>query len=676
MRCLLNQSNIPVSYWDQAASHASLLLNSTPHRFGAKVNVKNKSPDSKITGGSSTLRALTFERYSDSMKFLNIDNGRIKVSHDYIPSINDKPVKVRKTTQSLPSETVKLILPKAQLTNVTSSIDQMEELAEGPRKTWEYVPFYEKASKDVSSSISAENIIEGSRRKKNDEMFLMDVVPYSQEINDPIEQQEWSNAMQTKFDSMMQHNTGEIVPYPKNAKVIGGMWRLTKKKNEYGEVYQHKACWVVLGNHQEHLIHYFDTWSSVGRNKTFKILISLLFNKSMKAYQFDVETAFLHGKMDADVYVIQVKGFEVKGKENWVWRLNKSLYGTKQAPQMWKEKLTKALSSLKIFSAVSDESLFINEEKTMFLHIHVDNGFLVGESEAEILTFVSRLGKIFKLKVKKKPTQHLGYQLIWHGNGSVSLTRHNFCLKILTTFDMNDSRGVKTPCNGNLLDMMEKEAPEFDKRTYQQAIGFLNYFAQHTRPDILFSTNQLARCSINSTIIKWKAIKHLLRYVKYTCTLGITYTNSEATEPVLQGWADADYANYKKDRKSISGTIVTVFGNLVSWMSKKQSIVAQSTTEAEFVSMNVCSKQMRWIANLLVMDIKVMMNQPILYNDNSGAVTISKQANLNPNTKHIEVQYQYPRYLVFKKLLTVLQVSTNEMMADILTKSTTINKLK
>ncbi|MBW0533515.1 hypothetical protein O181_073230 [Austropuccinia psidii MF-1] len=202
---------------------------------------------------------------------------------------------------------------------------------------------------------------------------------------------------------------------------------------------------------------------------------------------------------------------------------------------------------------------------------------------------------------------------------------------------MNDSRGVKTPCNSNLSDMMEEKAPEFDKHTFQQAIGFLNYLDQHTCPDILVTTNQLAHCSTNPTIIQWKAVKHLLRYIKYNSTLGITYSRSEETGSVLQGWADADYANSKKDRKSISGTIVTVFGNMVRWMSKKQSIVAQSTTEADFVLMNVCSKQMRWIANLLAMDIQVEMNQPTLYNDNSGAVTISKQANLNPNTKQIEV---------------------------------------
>ncbi|MBW0542892.1 hypothetical protein O181_082607 [Austropuccinia psidii MF-1] len=114
---------------------------------------------------------------------------------------------------------------------------------------------------------------------------------------------------------------------------------------------------------------------------------------------------------------------------------------------------------------------------------------------------------------------------------------------------MNDSRGVKTPCNGNLSDMIEEEAPEFDKHSFQQAIGFLNYLAQHTCPNILFTINQLARCITNPTIIQWRAVKHLLRYIKNTSMLGIMYTKCEETESILQGWADADYANSKKDQK-------------------------------------------------------------------------------------------------------------------------------
>ncbi|MBW0548997.1 hypothetical protein O181_088712 [Austropuccinia psidii MF-1] len=135
--------------------------------------------------------------------------------------------------------------------------------------------------------------------------------------------------MKHEFDSLTTHNTGELIPYPNDgSKVIGGMWILTRKKNEFREVYHHKARWVVLGNHQEHMLHYYDTWASVGRNETFRVMLVMVVNKGFIPYQFDIETAFLHREMDANVYVKQVKGFEVPGREGWVWKLNKSLYGT------------------------------------------------------------------------------------------------------------------------------------------------------------------------------------------------------------------------------------------------------------------------------------------------------------------------------------------------------------
>ncbi|MBW0512681.1 hypothetical protein O181_052396 [Austropuccinia psidii MF-1] len=204
-------------------------------------------------------------------------------------------------------------------------------------KGWDYVTHYDTAPQDISSAINEQKIIEGSRRqnRRSNQTFLTDVVPYAKAIGDTHERGSWQDAMNAEFNSLMQHNTGHLVPYPTDgSKVIGGIWRLTKKRNEFGEIYQYKAQWVVLGNHQVHMLHYFDTWSSVGQNETFKILLSMTVNLKFVAYQFDVETAFLHGNMDATVYVKQVRCYEVSGKENWVWLLNKSLYGTKQAPRM------------------------------------------------------------------------------------------------------------------------------------------------------------------------------------------------------------------------------------------------------------------------------------------------------------------------------------------------------
>ncbi|MBW0551195.1 hypothetical protein O181_090910 [Austropuccinia psidii MF-1] len=297
--------------------------------------------------------------------------------------------------------------------------------------------------------------------------------------------------MDQEFNSLMSHNTGILVPNPKNReKVIGGMWCLNKKRNEFGKVYRYKARWVVFGNHQEHMLHSFDTWSSVGRNETFKAMLSLVINLNMHAYQFAIETAFLHGKMDTIVYVKQVKGYEQLNRENWVWRLNKSLYGTRKAPRMWKEKLTEALSKFGFASTLSDESLFITTNATLMLHIHVDNGFLIGKLEQEIMTFLTSSNKQLKLKFTKNPTQDLVYTIMWN-KSKIQLSQTDLILKLLDQNDMEDCKPVKTPCNGNLLQEIESIEEPIKTTKYQQIIGSLNYLAQHTRPDIMFTTSSL-----------------------------------------------------------------------------------------------------------------------------------------------------------------------------------------
>ena len=106
------------------------------------------------------------------------------------------------------------------------------------------------------------------------------------------------------------------------------------------------------------MLHYFDTYALVTCNESFKLLISVAVNQRWAVFQFDVETVFLYGEIDAPVYVSQVKGFERPGKESWVWRLNKSLYGTKQAPCHWRKNLVGKLTKLGFYSSPLNESLF------------------------------------------------------------------------------------------------------------------------------------------------------------------------------------------------------------------------------------------------------------------------------------------------------------------------------
>ncbi|MBW0489672.1 hypothetical protein O181_029387 [Austropuccinia psidii MF-1] len=152
----------------------------------------------------------------------------------------------------------------------------------------------------------------------------------------------------------------------------------------------------------------------------------------------------------------------------------------------------------------------------------------------------------------KQPSQHLGCNLIWKKD-KILINKSDLISKLLKTHDMLECKIVKTPCNGNFLQEIEGNSQVINLTGYQQAIGSLNYLAQHTRPDIMYTVNQLSHYCMNPTAKHRIALKHLLRYLKGTMTFNLTYKKSKSLSLIseLMGWADADYANAKEDRKSI-----------------------------------------------------------------------------------------------------------------------------
>ncbi|MBW0583841.1 hypothetical protein O181_123556 [Austropuccinia psidii MF-1] len=216
---------------------------------------------------------------------------------------------------------------------------------------------------------------------------------------------------------------------------------------------------------------------------------------------------------------------------------------------MWKEKLTEVLNQFGFASSLSDESLFITSNATLMLHIHVDDGFLIGKSEQEIMTFLTSLNKQLKLKFKKNPTQHLGYTIIWN-KFKIQLSQTDLILKLPDQNDMKECKPVKTPCNGNLLQEIDSIKEPIKITEYQQIIGSLNYLAQHTRPDIMFTVNQLSCFSTTPNTKHCVALKHLLRYLKGTVNVYLEYTKSKPIHPIseLTGWADTDYGNARDNR--------------------------------------------------------------------------------------------------------------------------------
>ncbi|MBW0531624.1 hypothetical protein O181_071339 [Austropuccinia psidii MF-1] len=372
----------------------------------------HRSMGSKVLPPSKPLLYLGPEDYSDAGHFFDPQSHRIVVSCHYTPTnlkFNyHSPDSVKKPTTILPYRppatnpptrpntfttislqtsppnltsqqqptSLNLSPPTQESPDVPTKATEPEELTEHQqvsvtsaspshfpipqKKGYSYVPHYTAAPQNISSSISQDNILTSSQHNKpvtgdnppsstiDEDLFLNKDIPFKTAPQDPNKAPRWREAMDREFNSLTSKNTGTLVPSPGTDKTIGGMWCLVRKRNEFGKVLKYKACWVCFGNHQEHKVNYFDTYSAVAHTELFKVLLSILVNRRYSAYQFDVETAFLYSEMDAPNYVAQVANYEVPGKEDWVWKLNKSLYGTKQAPQQWKAHLVNMLSTLEL----------------------------------------------------------------------------------------------------------------------------------------------------------------------------------------------------------------------------------------------------------------------------------------------------------------------------------------
>ena len=166
----------------------------------------------------------------------------------------------------------------------------------------------------------------------------------------------------------------------------------------------------------------------------------------------------------------------------------------------------------------------------------------------------------------------------------------------------------------------------------------------------------------------WTAAKRILRYIKGTIDYGITFDGKKETEIHLNGYVYADWGSNPNGRKSQSGYLFTLCGGVISWASKKQSVVALSSTEAEYVAASLACQEAVWL-RVLLEDISFVQNKPtMIKEDNQGAIALSKNPKYHPRTKHIDIKHHFIRDKVAKKAVVLDYCPTEEMLSDLLTK--------
>ena len=487
--------------------------------------------------------------------------------------------------------------------------------------------------------------------------------------------EDWMSAMTAEFTSLQNHSVGRLVEAPPDANILPGMWRLKRKRDEFGRISKYKARWVAGGNHQIKGVDFDSTYASVGLTDTLRTLYALAASENLEMAQFDIETAFLNGKMKHRVYVRQVTGFRCKSNPTHVMELDKSLYGTCQAHREFNEDLDGKLRQLGFNVCPVDNSLYTLRRGSSFIHIpmHVDDGMAFSNDSSMLHQFRNDLKQFYKFRWTENPSLHLGIHISRNrAERTITLDQSHYCHNMLERFGMTECNGVKTPLptNVKLSSPLVEDCSEIEH--YRAATGMLNFLALQTRPDISFAVSYLCRFNSRHNDAHWAAVKHLLRYVKHTLSFKLTFGTHRGQNGLVEGYADADYAGDVDTRRSTTGFVFFVHGSLVSWKSKRQHSVTLSTTEAEYLAIGDCAKHGLWLCRLLEhlhqqSSIQFPIKLP-LSNDNQGAVFLCNEASVNNKSKHIDIRHHFIRELTRAGKITVSHVSTKDMPADVLTK--------
>jgi hypothetical protein len=294
----------------------------------------------------------------------------------------------------------------------------------------------------------------------------------------------------------------------------------------------------------------------------------------------------------------------------------------------------------------------------------VDDLIITGSSERGIATFKEEMKQTFRMSDLGKLSFYLGLE-VQQSEAGIMVTQSAYAQKILERCGMGGCNPCATPTENRLKLSKNCSAAAVDATEFRSTVGCLRYLV-HTRPDIAFAVSYVSRFMERPTAEHQAAVKHVLWYVAGTLRLGCWFPRNAEAE--LMGYSDSDHAGDQDDRKSTSGAFFFLGSSPISWQSQKQQIVTLSSCEAEYVAGTSAVCQGVWLARLLG-ELKDEDTRTFeLFIDNKSAISLSKNPVFHDRSKHIDLRYHFIRECAEVGKVEVKYVSTDEQLADILTK--------
>ncbi|MCH79973.1 retrovirus-related Pol polyprotein from transposon TNT 1-94 [Trifolium medium] len=475
----------------------------------------------------------------------------------------------------------------------------------------------------------------------------------------------WKKAMDTEIAALDANQTWNIVDLPLGKIPVGCKWVYKIKYHANGSIERYKARLVAKGYTQCEGVDYFDTFSPVAKITTVRVLLSIAAIKNWHLEQLDVNNAFLHEDLNEEVYMSLPPGYG-NSDPNKVCKLNKSLYGLKQASRQWHAKLSSALLSLGYVQSQADYSLYTKHIDHNFtaLLVYVDDIVLTGNSIEEIRNVKSFLDTKFRIKDLGQLRYFLGLEIARSTSG-IFLNQRKYVLELLEDTGFLGAKPISTPFDPSTKLSSTDGVPLDDPSSFRRLIGRLLYLT-NTRPDISFSVQHLSQYVANPFVSHYQAATRILRYLKAVPAKGILFSSSSSLK--LHGFADSDWARCPDTRKSVTGYCVLLGNSLISWRSKKQNTVSRSSTEAEYRALASLTCEIQWLSYLFH-DFNIQFSQPAsLYCDSKSAIYLAHNPTFHERSKYIELDCHVIREKLQSKLIHLFPVPSSSQLADVFTK--------
>jgi len=520
------------------------------------------------------------------------------------------------------------------------------------------------------------------------------------------DKQEFLQAEETELKGLLDMNVWKyrrISTLPTNARLINSVWSYRRKRTADGHLVKHKARLCADGCQQQQGVDFFESYAPVITWTTIRLVLLLSVLLNLHCRQVDFTQAFPQADIDIPVYLRMPAGWsytDVQGNSDYWLELTKNLYGTKQAARGWFLHLRDGLIKQGFQQSTIDPCLFFR--KDCILVVYTDDCLIFGPSAAQVQAVIRSLQTTFLLKDEGEVKDFLGIRVHRDPNHrTITLTQPGLIDSVLTDLGLLDDtqnpvQHKFTPAT-TVLHPDSDGAPRQENWHYRSVIGKLNFIAANTHPDLSFAIHQCAKFSNNPRCLHEKAVKHIGRYLHLTCHQGIILCPQ--VDHSLNAYVDADfagrwhqaYSHLREHNLSRTGYVLVYCGCPIAWTSKLQNEIALSTTEAEYLALSACMRDLLPLctliqelsANSFIDDMElsgtcVFSGHLIsdVFEDNQSCLNIANSEAVCPRTKHISIKYHHFRDQVRKGIVRVVKVHTNDNWADIFTKPLSCVKFK